>query len=181
MFFFFVVELGERGKEFSAKDLVSSVISAANRKMKKREKSSKSVSSVDTGSMDSTDLPTVDYQPPCEANERNIDREIELRSITEDSSMDSSIVSSTMSNITPLTGHGMASSSSTLTSTLSQERLLQRMVSSTHHGPPVVLVYSNIEREVKNVSCRKKCRFIRTVLVICRQLQLVEATLCLRL
>ena len=133
MFFFFVVELGERGKEFSAKDLVSSVISAANRKMKKREKSSKSVSSVDTGSMDSTDLPTVDYQPPCEANERNIDREIELRSITEDSSMDSSIVSSTMSNITPLTGHGMASSSSTLTSTLSQERLLQQMVSSTHH------------------------------------------------
>ena len=126
-------ELGERGKEFSAKDLVSSVISAANRKMKKREKSSKSVSSVDTGSMDSTDIPTGDYQPPCEYNERNIDREIELRSITEGSSMDRSIVSSvTGSGMTPLTGHGMASSSSTLTSTLSQERLLQQMVSSTH-------------------------------------------------
>ena len=128
------VELGERGKEFSAKDLVSSVLSAANRKMKKREKSSKSISSVDTGSIDSTDLPTGDYQPPCEYNERNIDREIELRSIVEDSSMDSSIVSSTVtgSGMTSLTGHGMASSSSTLTSTLSQERLLQQMVNSTH-------------------------------------------------
>ena len=124
------VELGERGKEFSAKDLVSSVFSAANRKMKKREKSSKSVSSVDTGSVDSGDVPGID-QPPCEYNERNIDREIELRSITEDS-LNSSGMSSFMSRGSEFTGHGMATSSSTLTSTLSQERLLQQMVNSTH-------------------------------------------------
>ncbi len=141
-FAFSSTELGERGREFSAKDLVSSVISAANRKIKKREKSSKSVSSVDTGSVDSSDLPSAavagDFanQPPCEFNERNIDREIELRSMTEDS-LNSSMVSASgvaegiLSPLTGLTGHGMASSSTTLTSTLSQERLLQQMVNST--------------------------------------------------
>ena len=120
-----ISELGQRGKEFSAKDLVSSVVSAANRKMKKRDKSSKNIASIDTGSVDVT-------EPPCEYNERNIDYEIEMRSITEDSSMDmtqSSIASGPSG--TPITGHGMASSSSTLTSTLSQERLLQQAVSTT--------------------------------------------------
>ncbi len=93
--------------------------------MKKRDKSSKNIASIDTGSVDVS-------EPPCEYNERNIDYEIEMRSITEDSSMDM-----TQSSIgsgpggTPITGHGMASSSSTLTSTLSQERLLQQAVSTT--------------------------------------------------
>ena len=37
-FVFFLTELGERGREFSAKDLMSSVFSAANKKVRRRDR-----------------------------------------------------------------------------------------------------------------------------------------------
>ena len=65
-------ELGERGRDLSAKDLVSSIISAANKKMRKKEKP-RSGDSVDT---------EIESEP-ASYNERNIDREIELRRVKE--------------------------------------------------------------------------------------------------
>lgn len=65
-------EFGERGRDLSAKDLVSSIISAANKKIRKKDKSR---------SGDSNN-PEIESEPPS-YNERNIDREIELRRVKE--------------------------------------------------------------------------------------------------
>ena len=72
VFCFVLSELGERGRDVSAKDLVSSIISAANKKIRKKDKAYKSSDSVD-----------VDADSEVSYNERNIDREVELRRIRE--------------------------------------------------------------------------------------------------
>ena len=61
-----IAELVDRGKDFSAKDLVSSVFNAANKKIRRREK---------------TKGESIDVDPDSESNyqERNIDVEIENR------------------------------------------------------------------------------------------------------
>ena len=65
---FLLTELGERGKDFSAKDLVSSVFSAANKKIRRREKSAKTGESID-----------IDFESESSYQERNIDDEIVQR------------------------------------------------------------------------------------------------------
>ena len=63
--------MGDKGRDVSAKDLVSSIISAANKKIRKKDK------------YRSTDSVEVDADSEVSYNERNIDREIELRRIKE--------------------------------------------------------------------------------------------------
>ena len=63
----YFAELGDRGRDFSAKDLVSSVFSAANKKIRRREKT-KGGESID-----------IDFESESSYQERNIDAEIEHR------------------------------------------------------------------------------------------------------
>jgi hypothetical protein len=74
------IEYGER-KDVSAKVIVSSIISAANRKMKKKDKN-KSVDPSSGIEPEGVSTSSIGSEPPS-YNERNIDREIELRRVKE--------------------------------------------------------------------------------------------------
>ena len=106
-------ELGERGRDNSAKDLVSNIFSVANKRIRKRDKSKSGSDSIEA------DLDSETY------NERNIDQEIAIRkhresSITSETTIrtdSSSTMLSTVHESTTTAATSSSSSSSSVTTT----------------------------------------------------------------
>ena len=98
-------ELGDRGRDTSAKDIVSSIISAANKKVKIRKKDkSKTYDSIDMGI----------ESEPSSYNERNIDAEIELRQLRQQMS-ESTVVKESGATTTSISTASSLQQMSTLT------------------------------------------------------------------